>query len=291
MKAVTEIADVVELQTWAENKTYSISTLEEDMRAALAAEDRDDAETLARQVYEVLGERSRLLGASYPFAYDGTTLTPNERKADSSYLFCLGLTWLQDINNNLRTREFEAIVKAAAEVYFRGTAVRIGAPWKTQEITVYGDLLQLVSDLIPEIGPPTRTKAPDGGDAGWDVVVVNNFADQQFSQIIALGNCATGRTDWHRKGVETQPTMFWDFFTRPPQSNNICLTFLAVPFLMTRDDKLRKAGPSCITFDRIRLCENAPKATAAASVIPSLRSAPPIRRALRGMTSWDLWPW
>jgi hypothetical protein len=261
MNAVPEIADVVELQTWASNSTYSVSTLEEDLRAAMPTEDRDQTEALARQVFEVMTERSRLLGASYPFTHDGTTLTPTERGLDSSYLFCLGLTWLEDINNNLRTREFEAIVKAASEEYFRGNAVRIGAPWKTQEITVYGELLQLVTDLIPDIGPPTRTEAPGGGDAGWDIVVVNNFADKQFSRIIALGNCATGRSDWDRKGAETQPTMFWDFFTRPPQPYNICLTFLAVPFLMTRDDKLRKAGPNCITFDRMRLCEHAPRAT------------------------------
>lgn len=264
MNTVPEIADVVELHTWAEKNTYSVSTLEEHMRAFLPAEDRNDAETLARQVYETLGERSRFLGASYPFQYDGTTLTPNHSVVNSSYLFCLGLTWLKEINGNLRTREFEQIVKVAAETYFRGKAVRIGAPWKTKEIAAYGDLLQLVTDLIPDIGPPTRTEAPDGGDAGWDVVVVNNFADQTFSRIIALGNCATGRTDWLSKGCETQPTLFWDFFTRPPQPYNVCLTFLAVPFLMTHKDKLKKAGPGCITFDRIRLCEHAPCATTAA---------------------------
>ena len=261
MNAVTEIADVIELQTWAADKTYSVSSLEEDLRAVFPIEDREQVEEVARQVFENLSERSRLLGSSYPFNNDGTTLTPNERVQDSSYLFCLGLTWLDDITQNLRTREFEAIVKSAAEQYFGGNAVRIGAPWKTQEITAYGELLQLVSDLIPEIGPPTQTKAPDGGDAGWDVVVVNNFPDKEFSRIIALGNCATGRTDWRGKGIETQPTMFWNFFTRPPQPYNVCVTFLAVPFLMTPDDKLRKAGPTCITFDRIRICERAPTAS------------------------------
>jgi len=59
-------------------------------------------------------------------------------------------------------------------------------------------------------------------------------------------------------------TLFWHFFTRPPQPYNVCLTFLAVPFLMTEHDKLRKAGSSCITFDRIRICEHAPNASDAA---------------------------
>lgn len=264
MAGVLETADIVELQTWANDAPYSASTLEEHLRAALALEDRDQAERIAREVFEILAERARLLGPSYPFTFDGLTLAPSERKNNSSYLFCLGLTLLEGITNNLRTIEFEAIVKVAAEKYFRGKAVRIGAPWKTQEITVYSDLLQRVTDLIPDIGPPTRAAAPGGGDGGWDVVVVNNFADQDFSRIIVLGNCATGRDDWHGKGMEAQPTFFWDFFTKAPQPYNVCLTFLAVPFLMTKDEKLRKTGPTCLAFDRIRVCENAPETSATA---------------------------
>jgi len=202
MNSVPEIADIVELQAWAAQKTQSASSLEEELRAALPDDDREKAEAVAREVFETLGERGHLLGDSYPFTFDGTTLTPNGNIANSSYLFCLGLTWLENITVNLRTREFEAIVKTAAEEYFGGDAVRIGAPWKTQEITVYAELLQLVSDLIPDIGPPTQHTAPNGGDAGWDVVVANNFRDQRFSRIIALGNCATGRTDWLGKGVK-----------------------------------------------------------------------------------------
>jgi len=75
--------------------------------------------------------------------------------------------------------------------------------------------------------------------------------------MIALGNCATGVTDWRKKGMEAQPTLFWDFFTRPPQAYNVCLTFIAVPFLMSERDKKRKAGPWCIAFDRFRICEHA----------------------------------
>jgi hypothetical protein len=258
MKAVPEIADVVELQAWAEDQPYSISALQDDLEAALPGDEADRAEDYAREVFEEVAQRARLLGQAYPFTYDGITLAPNDRKANSSYLFCLGLNFLGDITMELRTREFEAVVKVAAEGYFRGQAVRIGAPWATGEITDYRSLLQKVSDLIPDLGPPTRDEAPGGGDAGWDVVVVNNFKDRKFSRIIALGNCATGKTDWRRKGLETQPTLFWSFFTRPPQSENVCLTFIAVPFIMTEEDRLRKTGEKCIIFDRIRICEHSP---------------------------------
>jgi hypothetical protein len=263
MTDVPQIADVVEFQTWAADQAYSISTLQEDLEAALGEDEHDQAEDYARQIFEELASRAQLLGTAYPFDHDGATLTPNNRKSDSSYLFCLGLNFSDDITLELRTREFEAVVKTAAEAYFRGEAVRIGAPWATGEITDYLVLLQKVSDLIPDLGPPTQAVAPGGGDAGWDVVVVNNFKDRKFSRIIALGNCATGRTNWRQKGLETQPTLFWSFFTRSPLSENVCLTFIAVPFLMTDDDKLRKAGEKCITFDRIRICEHAPSTSPA----------------------------
>ncbi|HXU39039.1 MAG TPA: hypothetical protein VN937_21975 [Blastocatellia bacterium] len=261
MNKILDIADVVELRTWANDKPYSVSALKEELEASLSGDDAGDAEDYALKVFEELERRATLLGKSYPFTVDGITLSPNEQKHNSSYLFCLGLKFMKDIPDNLRTREFEAIVKSAAEDYFRGKAVRIGAPWKTGEITDYRQLLQLVSDLIPDLGEPMRETAPDGGDGGWDVVVVNNFADQQFSRIIALGNCATGKTDWLKKGQETSPALFWSFFSRSPTERNVCLTFLAVPFLMTEGDKLRKLYHGSISFDRIRLCERVPSTT------------------------------
>jgi len=256
---IINVADVVELRTWANDKTYSISSLKEDLEAALPEDDADDAEDYSLKVFEELERRLLLLQDSYPFAVDGMTITPTDRKANSSYLFCLGLKFIKQVpEKGFRTREFESIVKKAAEEYFRGKAVRIGAPWKTGEITDYSQLLQLVSDLIPDLGAPTRDTAPNGGDGGWDVVVVNNFVDQTSPRIIALGNCATGRTDWLKKGLETAPQFFWSFFTKSPADLNVCLTFLAVPFLLTEDDKLRKRYRDSISFDRIRICERVP---------------------------------
>jgi len=260
---IINVADVVELRTWANDKPYSVSALKEDLEAILSGDDADRAEDYAQHVFEELERRSLLLQESYPFGVDGMTITPTDRKTNSSYLFCLGLKFIRQVPEGFRTREFEAIVKEAAEDYFRGKGVRIGAKWKTGEITDYGHLLQLVSDLIPDLGAPTRNTAPNGGDGGWDVVVVNNFADQTSPRIIALGNCARGRTDWLKKGLETAPQFFWSFFTKSPADLNVCLTFLAVPFLLTEDDKLRKRYRDSISFDRIRICERVPSTSEA----------------------------
>src|ERR1700722_2331189 len=141
---LASVADVVELHTWASKQSYSASTLEEELQAALPEPDKESAEAAARQVFEELGSRARLLPTAYPFTFDGATLAPNEMSKASSYLFCLGLSVFDDIDLNLRTREFETVVKEAAERYFGGKGIRIGAPWVTDEISSYEDLLQKV---------------------------------------------------------------------------------------------------------------------------------------------------
>src|SRR5207249_4302537 len=130
MFAIADITDVVELRTWANDQPYSISALKEDLEAALEEKEMDNAESYAREVFEELSTRARLLGPNYPFAFDGVKLTPNELKDNSSYLFCLGLNFFERIPLRIRSPEFEGLVRVAAEKYFRGEAVRIGAPWK-----------------------------------------------------------------------------------------------------------------------------------------------------------------
>ena len=237
MKDPQEVADIFELFVWAADQSFTQSALQEELESGWAdATDNQGPEDLAREVFEILQSRAQILGGAYPFVCDGNRLAPEDnRKINSSYLFCLGLRYFgSDVDLNLRTREFEAVVKTAAENYFGGKAVRIGAPWATQEITDYKTLLGLL---------------------------VKNFADGRFSRIIALGNCATGIKNWKNKGAETAPRLFWSFFTKNPLGENPCLTFLAIPFVMTDEDKYAKAYHDCITFDRLRVCEHAPDAS------------------------------
>src|SRR5260370_36921413 len=126
----------------------------------------------------------------------------------------------------------------AAKNFFGGEALRIGAPWRLSEIPDYATLLDRVIELIPNLGKKLISTAPDGGDAGWDVLVVKNFRDNTVPRLIALGNCATGRRDWKRKGMETQPTLFWSYFQG--QRLSVFVTFFAVPFTMDHDARLRK---------------------------------------------------
>jgi hypothetical protein len=258
MKGIADIADTVEFQTWAKGEGYTFDALKDELNAALG--DGEDAEVVAQNVMDEIQYRQRLLAASYPFECDGYKLrVKGENAGKSTYLFCLALSLLPPVHieNEQRSVQFETIALAAAKNFFGGDALRIGAPWRTAEIQTYEDLLNRVVELIPNLGVLLNKTAPHGGDAGWDVLIVKNFRDNHFPRLVVLGNCATGHTDWKRKGRETEPEYFWSYFTHPHRS--ACILFFAVPFTMDDDTRLRKISSMTLTFDRFRICENAPQ--------------------------------
>ncbi len=259
MKQIEEIADIIELRTWGSGHPATVSGLIDQLQSSFDEEDKQQAEEIAQHVMDEMQNRQRLLGEAYPFTTDGAKLeVSHQEPAKTTYLFCLGLSLLPalEIQNEQRCGQFETVVMQAAKSFFGGDAIRIGAPWRSKEIPEYTVLLDRVIDLIPNLGGKLQTTAPDGGDAGWDVLIVKNFRDNQFPRFIALGNCATGRTDWKRKGMETQPTLFWNYFQS--QHMSVLVTFFAVPFVMDENARLRKLSSTNLTLDRFRICEHAP---------------------------------
>jgi hypothetical protein len=260
MKTIDEMTDIVELQAWAKGTPMTLSAIKENLESALDAEDSSEAETIAQQILDTFAERQKMLGVGYPFKTDGSKLEISHPAPESTtYLFCLGLSLLPpaEIQNEQRSIQFETIVMNAAKAFFGGVGLRIGAPWRTESIPDYATLLDKVIELVPNLGKKMKIAAPEGGDAGWDILIVRNFCDNLIPRFVALGNCATGRTDWKRKGIDAQPTLFWSYFFQS-DLRSVFLTFFAVPFLMDEDARLRKLSPMNMTFDRLRLCEYAP---------------------------------
>lgn len=281
MKTIEDIADIVELQTWATERPATASSIKEDLEAVLDDDSEHEPEGLAQNIIDEFLDRQRLLGEAYPFLCDGNKLEVNHQAPqNTTYLFCLALSHLPaaEIENEQRAQQFETIVKDAATKFFGGVGLRIGAPWRTHEVPTYGHLLDRVIGLIPNLGEKMRDTAPGGGDAGWDVLVVKSFADKLYPRFIALGNCATGRHDWKRKGVEVQPTLWWSYFRYDHRSVHI--TFFAVPFAMDEDSRLRKLSSSNLTFDRFRICEFAPDAVADAAIWVTAQRANAMNLAL-----------
>jgi hypothetical protein len=262
MKEISEIADVVEFRTWACREPCTFSSLKEELETARGEDAEAKAEELAQGVMDEIQERQIILNDAYPFECDGYKIQFNApATAVSTYIFCLGLTLLPPglISNEQRSVQFETIAMNAAKAYFGGNELRIGAPWATEEIPTYEALLEKVIDLMPNLGPLSRNVAPAGGDCGWDVLIVKRFADKKFPRLVILGNCATGRTDWMNKGMETAPDYFFESFTQTHRS--VLITFFAVPFVMDDESRLRKGYPQTVIFDRFRICEHAPIAS------------------------------
>jgi hypothetical protein len=258
-----------------------VSSIKEELEAILDDDFEHDSEELAQNIIDEFIERQRLLGDAYPFACDGNKLDVNHQAPqNTTYLFCLALSHLpaSEIENEQRAQQFETIVMTAATKFFGGEGLRIGAPWRTNEVSTYGDLLDKVTGLIPNLGERLIDTAPGGGDAGWDVLVVKSFKDNLYPRFIALGNCATGRHDWKRKGMEVQPTLWWSFFRHDHRSVHI--VFFAVPFLMDEDARLRKLSSSSLTFDRFRICEYAPDSLVGAATWVTAQRANAMNLAL-----------
>jgi hypothetical protein len=260
MTEIPNIADVVEFRAWASGKPCTFGSIKEELQAALADEEEEALENCAQGVIEEIQSRQMLLSAAYPFECDGYKVQFSAPAGGiPTYIFCLGLSLLphEQISNEQRAVQFETISMRAAKAFFGGSELRIGAPWRSEETPTYAILLDKITALVPNLGPRSRDAAPEGGDCGWDVLLVKGFKDNNFPRLIVLGNCATGRTDWMKKGMETAPRYFFDSsFTNDHKS--VLITFLAVPFVMDDEARKRKLYHDTITFDRFRICEHAP---------------------------------
>ena len=261
MKDPTVIADVVEFRVWASAKPCTIGDLKEELEAIMSESDGDPG-VLAQNVMDEIQQRQILHEHGYPFHSDGYKIEMKTgTDSRTTYLFCLGLSLLPATKITLaqRTTQFETIAKIAAQSFFGGSALRIGVPLEG-EFTSYAMLLKKISELLPNLGPPDLENAPESGDCGWDVLVVKSFRDGEAPRMIVLGNCATGRTDWLTKALETAPSYLFDRnFSNAHRS--VVLSFFAIPFIMDEDARLRKNYGNVLAFDRFRICEHAPTAS------------------------------
>lgn len=257
---ISDIADRIELRVWATGMPYTLSSIKEELQAVMDDEEEPSPEDCAQGVLDEILSRQVLLGGAYPFECDGYKVKFSAPAAGTpTYIFCLGLTVLPatEIANEQREQQFETIAMTAAKSFFGGDDLRIGAPWRTHEITTYAALLDKVIELVPDLGPRSRDTAPDGGDCGWDVLIVKGFKDRKFPRLIVLGNCATGKTDCMKKGMETSPDYFF-VSSFNSAHRGVLITFFAVPFVMDDDDRMRKLYGQTVTFDRFRICEHSP---------------------------------
>ncbi len=262
-----DVADILELWVWSNQRSITASDLTSWLETAIPEQSididdvYDDADDLFNQLtqetFDEILRRKQILGDAYPYVTDGNRIRyMGGAVANSSYLFCLLLSHLPavDIENEQRTFQFEGLALEVAESFFGGSAIRIGFPW---EADTYREILDRIRALLPSLGEISLEEEVTSGDRGWDLLVVKGFNDGNYPKFVALGNCATGRNDWMRKGSDTEPEYLWEYFQS--QRPGTYITFSVVPFTMDDDARRRRAGRSHFTFDRFRICELAPE--------------------------------
>lgn len=266
---VSQVADNVELRVWANKSGIPMDSIKEEIKTLIPdEEDTDEIDDelfeFVTEVFDEFGYRKKYLGDNYPFDLTAQRLDIADTLLQyaTTYLFCLGLSRLEPekINQSraIRSIEFEMVALSATKAYFNAEGVRTGAPWRTNTLQNYYDVLNQICSFVPEVKAPQKDiMAPRGGDGGWDFVVGKSFPDQHFPQLIAIGNCATGE-NFLQKGEDLTADHFFSKFLGRVRSPII--EVMAVPFILTEEHKSMKANSRRILFDRLRLALHCPTA-------------------------------
>jgi hypothetical protein len=218
------LADWLELRALlADDKSSSLGDLERILtREDVFGGDREPLEVKLADVEKELEQRSWSAGGGYPFTLDGRVIRAADGWRQSSYTFCLCLSYMGCVqkrgSKTYPARIFEAIATEAARTYISSpgvdaAAVRFGHPRHPKELPAgfKPAVVALCSEHIREgVGwPPgnvlSRRLQPK--DDGLDVVAWRDWPDKREGKLMLWGACAAG-SDWEQKTGENQPTAF-----------------------------------------------------------------------------------
>ncbi|GAA4759089.1 hypothetical protein [Actinomycetospora chibensis] len=225
-----------------------------------SAEGVSPADQLSSDAFEVLEERSRIVGPGYPFtvASDRLTRRPDDWKGAPAYSFMLALNarvvYGLDVEFNNAARTFERLVVPAMASFVAGEAERIGWPRDPEKVEkAFGKNLRRIVGIIGErlnLAPeriPARIK-----DNGVDVIAWRTFKDKRRGQLTVLAQCAIGN-EWRDKGVVLEKWAPYVHFAVRPIT---VATFPFVPDAMSEMDEQEFEYLSAsvgLWFDRLRL--------------------------------------
>lgn len=242
-------------------------------------DDDDDASTdayadSARRVFELVKERSRILGARYPFKISLNKLKLNTTQHGEPYLSLLAMAvahaHVLTIPGDPK-RLFEETV--ARILRSRGwKAANLGKASKAQKGQPFAKALKAVSrecDLV--LGTGTALVSSAANDEGVDTIAHDSWEDSRVGRWILIGQATFEKSDgWHRKVREPSPILYSKLFKEDvaPQP------FLAVPYHVEPKhlEKLVQDSGK-VVLDRLRLARFDPGVSAEErAILMSVRS-------------------
>ena len=251
-----------------------------DVLDHLSEYDIDGPEERCTSIWQELQRRSRALGALYPVSVKPTNIQrPRPWEKDATYVMLL-LLGSAEAKPKGSAQLFEEMATLAMARYTGGRALRIGHPRKSPVPSSFSDLLKYLSR---ELGESLRRAEPmiaDTKDCRADIIAWRPFTDARGSQLIILGQCATG-ANWTTKLTECNVDVWARYleFVVPP------LRAFATPFMEPDPGHWLEHGTmGGIAFDRIRLVEQLAAAALPAKLEADIKS---LVKAELKVLPWD----
>lgn len=216
-------------------------------------------------VYELLAERQKLLGESYPFRFEGNTLVYEPSEGPPIYELLVGICQSPSLTRDPYTRLprfFEQLSLIAACGYFGPEAegYRVGWPRPENQSRFQTVIRQLKvksgnynsewqwqpAEHLPDNPAPKFIK-----DEGMDLVVWRKWADNRSGQLYLIGQCACGG-DWLNKDRDLDLGSLEEWFRLPrvlPIRSFFTPRYVIDALLV---ELSRTAG---LIFDRVRLVQ------------------------------------
>ena len=252
------ISDLVAELTRAGTAEAVADIADEDPRSEISAVAAEHIEGLASEALIENEWRSSLCGRGYPFAPQGRYVQASRNASSTLYVFLLLLSQFgpgAGSKELVAPRIFERIAGLTAQRYLSGghrsgTARHylLGAP---REFTP--KQFPAAVDQLGE-GQGCRTDRPklkDVKDGKVDIVAWLPFQDRRGGQVVAFGQCATGK-NWRDKLTELQPRDFCHKWLKDrPAVDPVKMFF--VPHRVPQDDWLDVSISAGVVFDRLRI--------------------------------------
>ena len=252
----------------AEIRRYgSTDALSLDLRG-LSDSGGELSEQVASDAFSEIEERADAAGPGYPFVIEEQHIQFHSAVdvTESTYVFLLLLSssGMKESPQSQRhpERDFEDISLKAAEHYFGSNehdgSYAFGFP-RRRAAAAFPAAVDELSDLLGEGGGAIESSlAAQQKDAHLDLVVWHGFPDRKPGQVIAFGQCATGR-HWRRKITELPEGDVWcrAWMIDPPAVSPIRMLFL--PHRLNEDQWRIAAILGGVLFDRCRIAYHAPK--------------------------------
>lgn len=227
-----------------------------------AAEETDDRFLWCQNIFRLLADRVRSLGATYPFDIDRATMTISRRRLTPArrqyvfYLSCSLLNYVPQRTMQRLTAQFEVvsfevmcrIVPTTARVDMYGTSRgKVKSRFKG---TQFERLEALASELRAKVIVQAVDFHPrDRGDNGLDLVGWIPMHDPAAGVVSFFAQCACGKK-WDGKQYEASHSRWRNFLSLKAPSTT--MTFIPHYFRKPGEHWYAEADVSEILVDRLR---------------------------------------